>query len=79
MIVVFQISGLPMGEIAFAQGYDPLLLGPSLVPSGAPYWFVEREYLDALYEQHGDLRDAWVVSEESIGREPDGYGLGGDL
>lgn len=74
MIVIFQAPNSPMGEIVFAEGYDPVELAPTLVQSGAPYWFVEREYLDAMYAEHGQYRDAWEVTESSIGRAPDGVG-----
>lgn len=74
MVVIFQVPGMPMAEVVFAEGYDPVELAPTTVPAGAPYWFVERPYLASMYEKHGDHREAWEVTEESIGRAPDGVG-----
>lgn len=79
MIVVYQVVDMPMAEVAFAPGYDPAVLAPTVVPVGVPYWLVERAILEEMYAQHGDVRDAWRASEESIGRQPDGYGLNGGM
>lgn len=78
MIVIYQVQDMPMAEVAFADGYDPAALAPTVVPYGLPYWLVERSYLEEMYAQHGDVRDAWRVTEESIGRPPDGYGMAGN-
>lgn len=46
------------------------------VPEGVGYWIVSRADVDALYSEYGGVRDAWRVSEESVGRPPDGAGFG---
>jgi hypothetical protein len=44
------------------------------VPSGVAYWIIEQYDVDNLYLQSGTVRDAWTVSETSMGRAPDGVG-----
>lgn len=44
------------------------------VPAGAAYWIVQQYDVQNLYHQYGDVRDAWDVSETSMGRAPDGVG-----
>lgn len=44
------------------------------VPSGVAYWIIDLYDAQNLYQQYGDDRDAWAVSETSMGRAPDGVG-----
>lgn len=73
-IAVFQQEGRPLSEVSFAPGVDELLEAARVIPSGVPFWLVPQSEMVELYAQQGDWRDAWALSQDAIGREPDGVG-----
>lgn len=44
------------------------------VPTGQDYWVVELYDVQTLYNQYGQVRDAWDVNAASMGRPADGVG-----
>lgn len=73
-VAVYQPAGLPMAIVSFAPGVDVMRAAKDAVPAGMPFWLVPKLEVDALYAEHGEFRDAWEVTEASIGRRPDGVG-----
>lgn len=74
--VIYQEPGKPAAIIASAPACELSIseIADKDVPSGIAYWIVKLTEIDALYAQHGQLRDAWEISQETMGRVPDGVG-----
>lgn len=75
-VVIFQPAGRPMAIMCAAPEIDLSEEAERVVPSGVPFWIVPKADIDELYAEQGHVRDAWELSEEAIGRKPDGFGGG---
>lgn len=73
--ILYQMQGLPVAVVTPCE-CDLTIdeIAKKDVPTGQPYWIVSKAEVDALYAQHGDFRDAWEISQETMGREPNGVG-----
>lgn len=75
--IIFQPVGAPMAILTPCDcGLSVLEIAKKDVPQGVPFWVVSAAEVEQMYQSHGDLRDAWEVTEQSIGRPP--LGRGGD-
>lgn len=73
--IVFQLPGQPVAILTPCEcGLSIEAIGRKDVPAGVPFWIVPRADIDALYAEQGEWRDAWVISQDAIGRAPDGVG-----
>ena len=73
-VVIFQPADGPMAVLCAAQGFDLVAEAQRVVPAGIQFWVVPKTDIDELYAEQGHVRDAWELSEEAIGRKPDGLG-----
>ncbi|MEA9997040.1 hypothetical protein QN382_23330 [Pseudomonas sp. 10B1] len=76
-VIVYQNSDGQMSVVTMTQDYSVEEHGAAQVPTGTSYWIVPATDIAQAYADQGAYRNAWSVSEESIGRTPDGTGTQG--
>lgn len=75
LIIVYQPPSKPAAILVPCDcGLTINEIGVKDVPSGLPFWIVPKAAIEAAFIDQGEYRDAWEISEQSIGRAPDGHG-----
>lgn len=73
-VILSQVEGQPAGVTVCNTHTVAAEHAPVITPTGVPFWIVSQAEIDEMYEQFGAYRNAWRITAESIGRQPDGYG-----
>lgn len=74
IVAIFQPPGGRFSILSCAPGVDVAAEAKRVISNGVPYWLVDSAETDALYAEQGEWREAWELSEDTIGRGPDGVG-----
>jgi hypothetical protein len=75
--IIFQPDGEPMAYTCIHEGAEFAAAAAQAVPSGVPYWEVDKSLLDHMFANYGQFRGSWKLEPAKLG-QPTGMGGGND-